>query len=162
MAVSAGTEIKRSHLSDILDDVLAEMVSRALITQAQANAMTVDAQEPLAEDINQIYELFGKINTGLNTPVDEGDLLTANELNAVADKAQGIINHTISCSGSCAGLCTGCTGTCQDTCTGSCTGSCEGTCTGDCQGCSGTCTAICSGCTGCSGCSGCGTSCSYS
>ena len=60
------------------------MVSRALITQAQANAMTVDAQEPLAEDVNQIYELFGKINTGLNTPVDEGDLLTANELNAVA------------------------------------------------------------------------------
>ena len=46
MAVSAGTEIKRSHLSDILDDVLAEMVSRALITQAQANAMTVDAQTP--------------------------------------------------------------------------------------------------------------------
>ena len=78
MAVSAGTEIVREAISsDILDDVLAEMVSRALITQAQANAMTVDAQEPLAEDVNQIYELFpGNSRSGPNTPVDEGDLLT--------------------------------------------------------------------------------------
>lgn len=34
----------------------------------------MDALEPLSQDVNELYELFGKINEGLNTPVDPGDL----------------------------------------------------------------------------------------